>query len=196
MVSARSGTFAVTVGESRLSRDLRLRQGPYGRAFKRRSKPVYGVVKALVTVSIADRHVVTARVVRLVHGKGPIRRHGVGSREQRDINAAHNQPFGQQRRELFPGPWPRGGTRDEIGARIATGNVLASRASWFCRTHRCVSIFIDLNHVASRVSAAGESFEASRSPRNDRVRVGAPLDCVALLDHLIEEHVEPILARA
>ena len=70
MVSARSGTFAVTVGESRLSRDLRLRQGPYGRAFKRRSKPVYGVVKALVTVSIADRHVVTARVVASYTEKG------------------------------------------------------------------------------------------------------------------------------
>src|SRR5581483_4784947 len=43
---------------------------------------------------------------------------------------------------------------------------------------------------------AREAFEPSRSPRNDRVRVSAGLDRVALFELLVEDRVEAIFARA
>src|SRR5436190_7495467 len=61
-------------------------------------------------------------------------------------------------------------------------------------THRCDSIFVDLNDVASRISAAHEALEAFRSLENDRVGVAAGLDHVALLDLLVEKHVEAVPA--
>ena len=70
-----------------------------------------------------------------------------------------------------------------------------SCASRFRRTHRRDSIFVDLNDVASRVLAAREALEASRSPENDRVSVAAGLDHVALFDLLVEERVEAVPAR-
>ena len=74
--------------------------------------------------------------------------------------------------------------------------IVASRASWFCRTHRGDSILVDLNDIASGVSGARESSEASWSPRDDRVGLSAALDRVPLFDFLVEEHIESVLACA
>src|SRR5215217_7325404 len=71
-----------------------------------------------------------------------------------------------------------------------------SRATWLCRTHRGDSLFVDLDHVAPWVSAAGEALEASRPPGNDRVSVGAGLDDVPLSELLVEERVQTILASS
>jgi hypothetical protein len=73
---------------------------------------------------------------------------------------------------------------------LSQADGIALCSSRLRRTHRCDSIFVDLNDVASRVRAAREALEAFRSPENDRVGVAARLDHVALLDLLVEEHVE------
>jgi hypothetical protein len=78
-----------------------------------------------------------------------------------------------------------------IPAVAADGSLCASRLRG---THRRDSIFVDLNDVASRVWAAREALEAFRSPENDRVRVAAGLDCIALFDLLVEEGLEAIPA--
>jgi hypothetical protein len=72
-----------------------------------------------------------------------------------------------------------------------TGRSCASRLG---RPHLGDSIFVDLDHVASGVYSARKAFEPFRSPRNDRVGVGAGLDRVTLFDLLLEERVETILA--
>src|SRR5689334_8122473 len=71
----------------------------------------------------------------------------------------------------------------------------ASCASRLRRTHHGNPVFVDLDHVASRVWAAREAFEACRSPRNDRMGVGAGFDRITLLHLLVEERVEAILAN-
>jgi hypothetical protein len=60
--------------------------------------------------------------------------------------------------------------------------------------HRRSSIFIDLNNVATRIWAARETLEASRSPEDDRLGVATGLDQIALLDPLIEKRVEAVPA--
>src|SRR5579862_3674584 len=70
-----------------------------------------------------------------------------------------------------------------------------SSASRLSRSHLGESVFVDLDHVTSRVCATCEAFESLRSPRDDRMGVGAGLDRVALFDLLVEKDVEPILAR-
>jgi hypothetical protein len=69
-------------------------------------------------------------------------------------------------------------------------------ASRLCRTHRRASIFVDFNHVPSRVCAARKAFETFRASRDDRVGVGSGLDHVTLFDLLVEEGVEAVPARA
>lgn len=71
---------------------------------------------------------------------------------------------------------------------------IASRASRLGWPHLGDSIFVDLDRVASGVCAARKAFEPFRSPRNDRVGVGAGLDRVTLFDLLLEERVEAIFA--
>ena len=76
------------------------------------------------------------------------------------------------------------------------GSGIASCASRLCRAHRRDSIFVDFDHVASRVCAAREASESLRASRDDRVGIGASLDHVALFDLLVEERVEAVPARA
>ena len=76
-------------------------------------------------------------------------------------------------------------------SRLTVSLLCASRLRG---THRCDSIFVDLNDVASRVWTAREALAAFRSPENDRVGVAAGLDLVALFDLLVEERVEAVPA--
>ena len=72
----------------------------------------------------------------------------------------------------------------------------ASCASRLCGTHRCPSVFVDFNHAPSGVRATREAFETFRASRDDRVGVGAGLDCVTLFNLLVKERVERVPARA
>jgi hypothetical protein len=72
----------------------------------------------------------------------------------------------------------------------------ASCASRLCGTHRCPSVFVDFNHAPSGVRAAREAFETFRASRDDRVGVGAGLDCVTLFNLLVKKRVERVPARA
>src|SRR5436190_3920759 len=81
------------------------------------------------------------------------------------------------------------GCPSQSGARV-----IALRPARLRGTHRRDSVFVDLNHEASRVRAAREALEAFRSAENDRVRVAARLDRVALLDLCVEECVEAVPA--
>jgi len=74
------------------------------------------------------------------------------------------------------------------------GSRIASCATWLRRTHRGDSILVDLDYVASGVCSAREAFEACRSPRNDRMGVGAGLDHVTLFNLLVEERGQTIAA--
>ncbi len=72
---------------------------------------------------------------------------------------------------------------------------IASCATWLRRPHRGDSILVDLDHVAPGVCSTREASEACRSPRDDRMGVGAGLDHVTLFDLLVEEGGEAIPAR-
>jgi hypothetical protein len=85
--------------------------------------------------------------------------------------------------------------QNSLTSLCLAGYRIASGPSRLCRSHRGDSVFVDLDHVASRVCSAREPFEPFRSPRDDRVGVGAGLDRVALFNLLVEEDVEAILAR-
>src|SRR5689334_19078283 len=57
------------------------------------------------------------------------------------------------------------------------------------------AILVDLDDVAPRVCTLSEALEAFWPPTDDRVRIGTGLDHVTLVDLLLEECVEAILAR-
>ena len=88
---------------------------------------------------------------------------------------------------------------DRIAAGLAAADAMVDRiagrftAPRLRRPQLRDSVFVDLDHEAFRV-AAREAFEAFRFPRDDRVGVGADLDRVTLLDLLVEERVEAVLA--
>jgi hypothetical protein len=70
----------------------------------------------------------------------------------------------------------------------------ASGASRLRGTHRRGSVFVDLNHVPSRVSAAREALEAFWLPEDDRMGLGAGLDRPTLFDLLVEKRIEAVPA--
>jgi hypothetical protein len=73
---------------------------------------------------------------------------------------------------------------------VAAQPGIPSCPSRLCRTHRRGSIFVDFDHVPSRVCAAREASETFRASEDDRMGVGAGLDHVTLVDLLVEERVE------
>ena len=81
-----------------------------------------------------------------------------------------------------------------MASALSVVDGIALCASRLRGAHARDAVFVDLNDVASRVWAGPEALEAFRSPENDRVGVAAGLDQVALLELLVEEHVEAVPA--
>jgi hypothetical protein len=67
-------------------------------------------------------------------------------------------------------------------------------ASRLCWAHRCTAVFVDLNNEPSRVGAAREPAQTSRTTEDDCVRIGPGLDLETLSDLLVKEDVESLFS--